>query len=113
MMYLSPWSVCVGVEQRFGVEWSATASCSQDSINSTPPSSEKAIELLTSFCLSRDLGSQCFAAFATTLTFPTHNHYGTIVALPFPTSVRGQGESTSVNLPPVILPNWAKTFLIT
>ncbi len=93
-VYLSPWSVCVGDEQRIGLDWRTNPLLSQDSTVSTPPSSKKAFELLTGFCLLHDLGSQFFAALATTLTFPTHNHYGTVAKLPFPTSMRGPGEHT-------------------
>lgn len=98
MVYLSPWSVCVQDDQRFRIEWSAAGSSSQGSIVSTPVSSNKALGILTGFCMLHDLGSQCFAALATTLTFPTHNHYGTIATLPFPTSVRRQAENAPANL---------------
>lgn len=92
VMYLSPWSVRVEDERCFSIHWRATPSCSQDSFLSTPLSSTKACELLIEFCSLHHLGSQCFTALATTLTFPTHNHYGTAATLPFPTDVGRRGE---------------------
>ncbi|KAI4138338.1 MAG: hypothetical protein LQ341_004716 [Variospora aurantia] len=98
VVYLSPWSVCVEDEQRFDIAWGGTSSPSQDSVVSTPPSSKDAFELLSRFCLSHDLGSQCFVALATTLTFPTLNHYGIVATLPFPTEMRGREEDNPVKL---------------
>ena len=95
VVYLSPWSVCVEDERRFGINSRANFWPSQGTSLPTPPLSTKAYELLTTFCSLHHLGSQCLAALATTLTFPTHNHYGTITTLPFPTSVRSYGESAS------------------
>ena len=57
VVYLSPWSVCVENEQRFGVAWGGTSSPSQDFVVSTPPSSKHAFELLTRVCSLHDLGS--------------------------------------------------------
>ncbi|KAL8645006.1 MAG: hypothetical protein Q9210_006954 [Variospora velana] len=93
VVYLSPWSVRVEDERRFGIGWRATLSSSQNSILSTPPSSTQAFELLVKFCSLHNLGSQCLAALATALTFPTHNHYGTAATLPFPNNVGRRGES--------------------
>lgn len=104
-VYLSPWSVCVEDERRFGIDWGTTSSLSQDPVVSTPPSSKNAFEFLTKFCLLHDLGSQCFAALATTLTLPTHNHYGTVATLPFPTGARGRCEHAPAKL---TVPNMAK-----
>ncbi|KAL8894851.1 MAG: hypothetical protein Q9207_008392 [Kuettlingeria erythrocarpa] len=98
VVYLSPWSVCVEDEQRFDIAWGGTSSPSQDSVVPTPPSSKNAFELLSRFCLLHDLGSQCFAALATTLTFPTLNHYGIVATLPFPTDMRGRDEDNPVKL---------------
>ncbi|KAL9628901.1 MAG: hypothetical protein Q9164_007107, partial [Protoblastenia rupestris] len=92
IVYLSPWSVRVEDERRFGIDWRATPSSSQDSFLSTPLSSTEAFELLIEFCSLHHLGSQCFAALTTTLTFPTHKHYGTAATLPFPTNVGRRGE---------------------
>lgn len=98
VVYLSPWSVCVEDEQRFDIAWGGTSSPSHDSVVSTPPSSNDAFELLSRFCLLHDLGSQCFAALAVTLTFPTLNHYGIVATLPFPTDMRGRDEDNPVKL---------------
>ncbi|KAL8935431.1 MAG: hypothetical protein Q9211_004706 [Gyalolechia sp. 1 TL-2023] len=103
VVYLSPWSVCVEDGQRFDIAWGGTSSPSQDSVVSTPPSSKNAFELLSRFCLLHDLGSQCFAALATTLTFPTLNHYGIVATLPFPTHLRGRDEENPVKLAAVDL----------
>lgn len=104
-VHLSPWSVCVEDEQSIGLDWQTNPLLSQDSTGSAPPSSKKAFELLTGFCLLHDLGSQFFAALATVLTFPTHNHYGIVAKLPFPTNTRGLGEHTPAKFP---MPDSAK-----
>jgi hypothetical protein len=42
--------------------------------------------------------SQLFVALVATLTFPMHNHYGTVAKLPFPTDMRKGGELLSARL---------------
>ncbi|MCJ1386666.1 hypothetical protein MMC17_009792 [Xylographa soralifera] len=95
-VYLTPWSVLVENKQCIRIGWRTNRSLNQNSSAATPPSSEKAFELLNKFCLPHDLGSQVFAALAATLTFPTHNHHGTIVKLPFPTDMRGKNDYNQV-----------------
>ncbi|KAI9715647.1 MAG: hypothetical protein M1812_005799 [Candelaria pacifica] len=93
--YLSPWSVSVEKKQHFVLEWATNLPRSMSSDGSTPPSSMKALELLTEFCALHDLGSQLFAALTTTMTFPTLNHYGKVATLPLPTTSRAGRQSTS------------------
>jgi hypothetical protein len=99
---LSPWSVSVECEQRIDIKWRTSSSLFIDSTLSTRPSPKEAFELLSRFCLLYDLGSQLFVALTTALTFPTHNHYGRVAKLPFPTDMRLAGQYDPAN---VIMPD--------
>ncbi|CAG8396945.1 unnamed protein product [Penicillium salamii] len=55
-----------------------------------PLTSEQAFEALTDFACLHDLGSQLLIALATAMMFPTHQHYGSTVQLPFPKATGGK-----------------------
>lgn len=94
--YQAPWSVSLDVTQRFSIKWRTSESPIHTTININPPSSYEAILLLANFSSLHNLGNQFSAAFATTLTLPTHNYYGTIATLPFPSQARDYKENTSM-----------------
>lgn len=84
------------VTQRFSIKWRTSESPIHTTININPPSSYEAILLFANFSSLHNLRNQFSAAFATTLTLPTHNYYDTIVILPFPSQARDYKENTSM-----------------
>ncbi|KAI9747970.1 MAG: hypothetical protein M4579_007344 [Chaenotheca gracillima] len=84
--FLSPWSV--SIENNYHIFAKRDTGQPRSKLPErkySPPSSKKAMELLIDFGVLHNLGSQFFAALNATLTFPTHNHYGTAAKLPSPT----------------------------
>ncbi|KAJ5219967.1 hypothetical protein N7468_009171 [Penicillium chermesinum] len=93
--YISPWSLCLENEPGFGIIWQDNGTGKEGTAPLCPLSSQSALELLAEFCSLHDLGGQCWAAFATALTFPTHKQYEITIQLPRPTTAQGQAKHSS------------------
>ncbi|KAH8672822.1 hypothetical protein BGZ60DRAFT_405680 [Tricladium varicosporioides] len=99
-VYRSPWSTTsISADHHFRLIRESTSQSSFDSVSS-PPSSDVALGYLTDFCLLHNAGSQCSAALAAALTFPSL----TKACLPLPNShdsyVRTQIATADIPSPP-------------
>jgi hypothetical protein len=92
--YQAPWSISFNETQPIHIKWRKSESLVTDTTGLTPPSSYEALGLLATFSSLYSLGSQFSASLATALTLPTHNYYGTIAQLPFPTQARRHKGNT-------------------
>lgn len=93
-MYQAPWWVSLDGTPCVGIKWPESELLTRSTAVSTPPSSYEAFGLLAKFSLLHNLGSQFSAALATALILPTHNYYGTVAQLPYPTQIGGFGGHT-------------------
>ncbi|KAF9888057.1 hypothetical protein FE257_009322 [Aspergillus nanangensis] len=106
----APWSVQNIDSQRFGVKWGQNKTIPTQSSSSSfsrPLSSGTAYATLARFALFHNLGSQFLVAFASALTIPTHNHYGSTVHLPKPRAMAAQCPATQHRSSWLTPPDWA------
>lgn len=99
-VYRSPWSTTsISADHQFRFRRASTPQSPFDSV-SLPPSSDVALVYLTVFGLLHNAGSQCSAALAAALTFPSL----TKASLPLPSShdsfVRTQIATADISSPP-------------
>ncbi|TVY14401.1 hypothetical protein LARI1_G008582 [Lachnellula arida] len=101
-VYRSPWSTTsIEADHQFRLRRASTSQSSFNSVSS-PPSSDVALGYLTDFCLLHSAGSQCSAALAAVLTFPSLEK----ASLPLPSSsfysscVRTQLATADISSPP-------------
>ena len=90
--YLAPWSIEYHGDPQFLIETSTTVS-TDGTQNPCPPSSEEALQYLTSYCLLHSLGTQYFAALSAALTLPLQNLLGRKLQLPKPVMAQSFQES--------------------
>ena len=102
--YLAPWSMEYHGDPKFFIETSNIMLCANITENASPPSSEAALQYLTSYCLLHDLGTQYYAALSAALILPLQNLLGRKVQLPKPVMVQTLRKSTA-------LPDVRKQFL--
>lgn len=93
-IYLAPWSMEYHGDTKFFIDISTTISCADRIWNAFPPSSEEALQYLTSYCTLHALGTQYFAALSAVLTLPLQNLLGRKVQLPKPLMVRPSRKSS-------------------
>lgn len=86
-VYLAPWSMELTGDMGFVIDISTTISCSDSIKNALPPSSEEALQYLTSYCILHALGTQYFAALSAALILPLQNLLRRKVHLPKPLMV--------------------------
>ncbi|KAJ5253826.1 hypothetical protein N7524_011006 [Penicillium chrysogenum] len=91
--FLAPWAVSRTCQTRFKIRqrYSPASVCS-------PLTSEQAFDALTEFARLHNLGSQLPVALMTAMTFPTHQHYGSSVQLPFPRATGGKLPTVPISL---------------
>ena len=80
--FTSPWGVHIKGSLRFRIRQETRAS--HNSLHTTTPSSEQAIEILSSFCELHDAADQFAAAVVAALFLPVHNYYRIEAHLPRP-----------------------------
>ena len=95
-VYLAPWSMAYHGDPPFFIETLEAPSAGATTNTSSPPSSEEALQYLTSYCFLHHLGTQYFAALSAALILPLQNLLGRQVQLPPPVLIR-----TSWDPPPL------------
>lgn len=101
---LVPWSMEYDGDSQFLIETSNIMLCDDNTSAITPPSSEEALQYLTSYCLLHDLGTQYLVALSAALTQPLQNLFRRKVNLPKPVMIHTSRKSS-------VLPNVRRQLL--
>ena len=96
LIYLAPWSIEYCGDFQFFVETSVKFPYSDDNQNQSPPSSEEALQYLTSYCLLHGLGTQYFAALSAALILPLQKLLCRTVRLPKPVMIQRSWKPSSL-----------------
>ncbi|KAL3451197.1 hypothetical protein BJX65DRAFT_304601 [Aspergillus insuetus] len=85
-VYFAPWSYSLPHDSTLSIRWKDNGIEIKDL--TTAPTSKAALGYLIEFCLLHGLHEEFNAAFAAALTFPTYNHYGIAIEIPWSISAR-------------------------